>query len=172
MTRTVPRFLLIFSIFIGACATPELSGPPRLGMKFMDVYPPQFGGGTHDGLDLDAPLGTPVRSIADGVVALSTTYDLRGNLTNVVLIQHKDRTASRYLHIEKVLVKRGDEVKKGQQIAVLGLNGPGGPNTSARVPYPHLHLEVYRNDRLIDPLLLKMDCKEGDWRWPIGCAGN
>ncbi len=164
--------LLLCTLLLTACATPEGSGPPRLGMKFQDSYPPQFGGGTHDGLDLDAPLGTPVRSIADGVVSISTIMDIKGHKTNVVLIQHKDRTVSRYLHIEKVQVKRGDEVKQGQPFAVLGLNGPGGPNTTARVSYPHLHLEIYRQDSLIDPMRLGFTCGAGDWRWPIGCASE
>ncbi len=164
--------LLLFALLSAACATPEGSGPPRLGMKFQDPYPPQFGGGAHDGLDLDAPLGTPVRSIADGVVSISSIMDIKGHKTNVVMIQHKDRTVSRYLHIEKVQVKRGDEVKQGQPIAVLGLNGPGGPNTTARVSYPHLHLEIYRQDNLIDPMRLGFTCGAGDWRWPIGCASE
>ncbi|MEY4712450.1 MAG: Peptidase family [Pseudomonadota bacterium] len=98
--------------------------------------------------------------------------DIKGHMTNVVMIQHKDRVVSRYLHIEQVRVKRGDEAKKGQQIAAIGLNGPGGPNTSARVSYPHLHLEIYRQDSLIDPLRLGFACGAGDWRWPIGCAGE
>ncbi len=164
--------LTLLPLLLAGCASLEMPGPPQLCMKFQDPYPAQYGGGTHDGLDLDAPLGTPVRSIADGVVSIATVTDIKGHKTNILMIQHKDRTVSRYLHIEKVQVKRGDEVKQGQPLAVLGLNGPGGPNTTARVPYPHLHLEIYRQDNLIDPMRLGFTCGAGDWRWPIGCAGD
>ena len=62
------------------------------------------------------------------------------------MIRHDDGTLSKYIHIDKVTVKRDDKVSKGQQFAVTALNGPAGLNTTMRVNYPHLHLEIMRND--------------------------
>ena len=143
-----------------------------LGMKFKQLYPASCGGGEHDGLDIDVPLGTPVRSPADGLIVISTVYDIRGNKTNVLMIRHGNGLITRYLHIDKVRVKRGDEVKRGQVIAVTALNGPGGPNTNIAVTYPHLHLEVIKDSRLIDPEIMNMSCGEVGWLWPVGCNLN
>ena len=105
---------------------------PMFGMRFQQPYPAFVGGGFHDGLDIDVPLGTQVRSIADGFVSIATTWDIRGNSTNVVMIRHDDGTLSKYIHIDNVTVKRGDKVSKGQQFALTALNGPGGPNEGVR----------------------------------------
>ncbi len=164
MKKTI--FLVIF-ISTYACST--LPVTPIFGMKFQQPYPAFAGGGLHDGLDIDVPLGTPVRSIADGLIVISYTFDVRGNSTNVVMIRHNDGTLSKYLHIDKITVKRGDKVSKGQQFAVTALNGPGGPNTNMRVHYPHLHLEIIRNEVLIDPELLNMGCINTVWMLPVGC---
>lgn len=158
---------LITMISTVGCAS--LPVTPMFGMRFQQPYPAFVGGGLHDGLDIDVPLGTQVRSIADGFVSIATSSDIRGNSTNVVMIRHDDGTLSRYIHIDKVTVKRGDKVSKGQQFAVTALNGPGGPNTNRRVHYPHLHLEIMRNDVLIDPELLNMGCINTVWMLPVGC---
>lgn len=160
--------LVLITSLLCACSTVR-GDQPQLGMRFKQPYPAFAGGGEHDGLDIDVPLGTPVRSPADGLVVISTVYDIRGNKTNVVMIRHSNGLITRYLHIDKVRVKRGDEVKRGQVIAVTALNGPGGPNTNMAVPYPHLHLEVIKDSRLIDPMSLGMSCKDSTWLWPVGC---
>ena len=161
--------LLCLITIISTFDCSSLPTTPMFGMRFQQPYPAFAGGGFHDGLDIDVPLGTPVRSIADGFVVISYTVDLRGNSTNIVMISHVDGTLSKYAHIDKVTVKRGDKLSKGQQFAVTALNGPGGPNTSMRVPYPHLHLEIIRNDVLIDPELLNMGCNNTVWMLPVGC---
>ena len=160
-------------LMLSACSTPEFSGPPLLGLKFNEPYPAMFGGGVHIGLDMDVPLRTPVRSIADGEVLASTTIDIRGFPTNVVSIIHSDGVISRYLHIDTLSVKAFDKVRQGQQIALTALNGPGGPSSTSSghklVPYPHLHLEVFKGGKLIDPTSLPLACGETKWRWPVGC---
>ena len=142
---------------------------PTFGYRFQEPYSAFQGGGFHDGLDIGVPLGTPVRSIADGVVIISATWDLRGNPTNVVMIRHNDGTLSKYIHIDKVTVKRDDKVSKGQQFAVTALNGPAGLNTAMRINHPFLHLEIMRKDKLIDPELLNMGCINTVWMLPVGC---
>lgn len=162
--------LINIALILTACANVN-SGEyrPPLGMTFKQPYPFFVGGGNHDGLDINVRVGTPVRSIADGKVAVAHQYNLKGNLTNIVLIYHKDGITSRYIHIDKVSVKEGDTVKQGQQFAVTAMNGPAGPNTNQSVTYPHLHLEIYKYGELIDPLSLKMSCKESIYTWPVGC---
>ena len=161
--------LICLITMISTVGCSSLPVTPMFGMRFQQPYPAFVGGGLHDGLDIDVPLGTQVRSIADGFVVISYTVDLRGNSTNIVMIRHVDGTLSKYIHIDKVTVKRGDKVSKGQQFAVTALNGPGGPNTNMRVHYPHLHLEIIRKDVLIDPEALNMGCINTVWMLPVGC---
>jgi murein DD-endopeptidase MepM/ murein hydrolase activator NlpD len=160
---------IILFCMLSACAPLEFSGAPPLGMKFRDPYPPQFGAGRHAGLDLDVPLGTPVRSIADGEVISAITMKLGSFPTNLITIRHADEVRSRYIHIEKMSVKPFDKVRQGDQIAVTALNGPSGPGSNRLVTYPHLHLEIYKNGELVDPLLLPLACGTTKWRWPVGC---
>ena len=161
--------LICIAIIISTYGCSSLPVTPIFGNRFQQPYSAFVGGGLHDGLDILVPLGTPVRSIADGVVSISTKWDLRGNSTNVVMIRHDDGTLSKYIHIDKVTVKRGDKVSKGQKFAEIALNGPAGLNTAMRVSYPHLHLEIMRKDRLIDPELLNMGCINTVWMLPVGC---
>jgi hypothetical protein len=95
----------------------------------------------HDGLDLAAPLGRPVHAIAAGtVVAAGRAAD--GAV--IVRIRHADGTESLYGHLGAGLdVHEGDRVRAGDQIGVIGLTG----NTTG----PHLHLELTRNGRKLDP---------------------
>ena len=103
----------------------------------------------------------------------ATTLVLRGFQTNVILIKHADGVMSRYLHIGSLSVKPLDRVRQGDQIAVTALNGPGGPASTRLghqlVPYPHLHLEVFKDGELVDPLTLPLACGATAWRWPVGC---
>jgi murein DD-endopeptidase MepM/ murein hydrolase activator NlpD len=164
---TIRAFICIsIAIFTVSCSHAE---GPRLGMKFEEPYSALFGGGFHDGLDLDVPRLTPVTSIGDGTVAQVLNPVISGQPTNIVVIRHEGGYLSRYLHIDRITVKRGDEIKRGQQFAVVELNGPAGPFANRPVTYPHLHLEVIFKDRLIDPQSLSMTCGASRWRWPVGC---
>lgn len=157
-------FIVLFALMISGCA---FDGPP-LGMRFQQPYAT---GGLHQGLDLDVPLGTPVRSIATGKVIYVAQVNLRGIITNIVSIQHDNGYLSRYLHIDNVLVQEGQDVAKGQPIAKVALNGPIG-FTNMLVRYPHLHLEIYNGATLLDPESLNMRCGLGPWMWPVGCKIN
>jgi murein DD-endopeptidase MepM/ murein hydrolase activator NlpD len=95
-------------------------------------------------LDFNMPVGTPVTAIRDGVVVLvEDTFNKHGETAdfaryaNYILIQHPDGTFARYVHLKQnsVLIKPGEFVKSGQEIALSGSTGW----TSG----PHLHLEVY-----------------------------
>jgi len=85
----------------------------------------------HTGLDFQATVGTPIVAAAGGVVVTSETHPEYGNM---VEIDHGNGLVTRYGHASKLLVKKGDLIKRGQQIALVG--------TTGRSTGPHLHFEV------------------------------
>lgn len=95
----------------------------------------------HDGVDIAAPEGTPIRAIDDGEVVYSDR--LRG-YGNMVIVRHADGFASVYAHNEKNLVREGQQVSRGETIARVGSTG--------RVTGPHLHFEIRRYNKAQDPL--------------------
>ncbi|HEX5772614.1 MAG TPA: M23 family metallopeptidase, partial [Nocardioidaceae bacterium] len=86
---------------------------------------------THTGLDFAAPYGTPVVSVANGVVR-STGYD--GSYGNKVVIAHEDGTETWYAHLSAITVSPGESVNGGDLIGNVGSTG----NSTG----DHLHLEV------------------------------
>lgn len=95
----------------------------------------------HTGLDIGAPSGRPVFSVDAGVVLFSGKW---GNYGNVVMIDHGNNTTTLYAHLSKFLVKEKVKVTKGQ---VIGLVGQTGLATG-----PHLHFEVRKSGKVVDPL--------------------
>jgi murein DD-endopeptidase MepM/ murein hydrolase activator NlpD len=104
------------------------------------AYGPR-GSSFHDGIDIAAPHGTPIRAIESGEVIFSDT--LRG-YGNIVILQHSGGFVSVYAHNESNLVRSGQQVSRGEIIARVGSTG--------RVTGPHLHFEIRRNNRPLDPL--------------------
>jgi murein DD-endopeptidase MepM/ murein hydrolase activator NlpD len=98
------------------------------------------GKAAHPGIDIVAARGTPVRCALDGVVKSARWDDTYGN---VVVVAHADSLQTVYGHNDRILVKEGDHVTKGQIIAVLGSTG--------RSTAPHLHFEVLKGDKPVDP---------------------
>lgn len=95
----------------------------------------------HYGLDLNASTGTPVRVTADGLVietSFSPTYG------NYVVVSHGFGTVTRYAHLSRIDVRRSQRLHRGQ---VLGLVGNTGRSRA-----PHLHYEVWVNERAQNPL--------------------
>lgn len=96
--------------------------------------------GTHRGIDIRAAIGTPVTSIAAGLVRRVDVDDDSGAGLHVVVnhvIPGFGNVLSRYLHMDKVATfKRGDEVQRGQ---VLGTSGKTGVKNSG----PHLHFDMF-----------------------------
>jgi murein DD-endopeptidase MepM/ murein hydrolase activator NlpD len=96
----------------------------------------------HTGQDFAAPVGTPVRALADGVVIFAA-YD--GAYGNKIAIQHEDGLVTWYAHLSAYEVAEGDKVQGGQLIGRVGSTG----NTTG----PHLHLEIRpHNADPVDPL--------------------
>lgn len=94
----------------------------------------------HWGLDFRAYLGTPIHSIAPGTVVLVGNHYYAGNC---VFIDHGNGVISMSVHMSKVLVKEGQEIRRGQKI---GLSGSTGRSTGA-----HLHLSVFAQGVAVDP---------------------
>lgn len=97
--------------------------------------------GYHSGTDYRAAVGTPIVASNDGVVALVAERFYSGG---TVLIDHGQGVYTCYFHMSKFDVKKGQKVKKAQQ---LGLSGASG-----RVTGPHLHFAVRINKVQVDPL--------------------
>lgn len=117
----------------------------RVTSAFGSVNRP--GGKPHGGMDLGAARGTPVMAPAAGRVAVSTDrYEGGARYGKVVAIDHADGSRSLYAHLDGRLVRSGDLVRAGQQIALTGATG--------KVTGPHLHFEVARDGAPIDPQTL------------------
>ncbi|MBI4281632.1 M23 family metallopeptidase [Candidatus Uhrbacteria bacterium] len=95
----------------------------------------------HSGIDMAGTYGTPVYAAEDGTVVQAgwgTGYGL------YVLIDHGNGLMTRYAHSSKLLVTRGEQVQRGQRIALLGSTG--------RSTGPHVHFETIVNGRFVNPL--------------------
>ncbi len=98
-------------------------------------------GAMHDGVDISAPVGTPVLAADSGVVIFSGTLHGYGN---TVIIRHDDGYVTVYGHNERNLVNEGDRVERGRQIGAIGRSG--------RTTGANLHFEVRRDNLAQDPL--------------------
>ncbi len=95
----------------------------------------------HNGVDLAGKDGSNVIASAAGVI---TWAGSRYGYGNLVEINHGNGYVTRYGHNSKILVQTGDEVEKGQPIALMGSSG--------RSTGPHVHYEVLKNGRVVDPI--------------------
>ena len=117
------------------------------GMRFHPVHGDRR---PHLGVDYAAPTGTPVRSVADGVVSF---VGRQGGYGNVVFIQHRDNKVTVYAHLSRMDVRNGQRVSQGDNIGAVGCTGT--------CTGPHLHFEYRHNGRHLDPLILARD-KSGE----------
>ncbi len=99
----------------------------------------------HQGVDFPVPVGTPVRAPADGKISAVRSVWGYGK---VVEIDHGNGLKTRFAHLDDQQVTVGDEVRAGQVIATSGATG-----TLADAG-PHLHFEVWKNGKPIDPATL------------------
>ncbi len=100
----------------------------------------------HKGVDIAARQGNQVHAAADGVVVLTESRKVEGNL---IIIDHQNGYTTHYAKLSAFNVKKGDKVKKGD---VIGLVGNTGVSTA-----PHLHWEVHFNGEPIDPMTVVKD---------------
>jgi hypothetical protein len=95
----------------------------------------------HEGIDVSAPMGTPIEAPAAGRI-LSAGWE--SGYGNVVTIDHGYGIVTKFAHASKLFVRAGQRVERGQRIALVGNSG--------LATGPHLHYEVHVNGRPVDPL--------------------
>ncbi|BBA85225.1 cell wall endopeptidase family M23/M37 [endosymbiont of Sipalinus gigas] len=98
----------------------------------------------HNGIDIKVPIGTSIFSICDGIIK-KVSYDK--NAGNFIVIDHNNNYITKYMHLNKSLVKTGQIIKKGDLIAISGNSG--------RTTGPHLHFEIWDKKKAINPLNVK-----------------
>ena len=98
---------------------------------------------SHAGIDIAVPQGTPVRAAGGGTVAAAGTDHDYGLF---VLLRHPEGYETMYGHASRLLVAEGDEVQAGQVIALTGSSG--------RSTAPHLHFEIRREGKSLNPLTM------------------
>ncbi len=101
----------------------------------------------HEGLDISGPRGKTVRAPAKGKV-VAAAYDTK--MGNYIRINHRHGIETTYGHLSKILVRDGQEIKRGD---VLGLIGSTGRYSTG----PHLHYQIAVHDKVVDPLQYILD---------------
>jgi murein DD-endopeptidase MepM/ murein hydrolase activator NlpD len=106
----------------------------------------------HFGVDFAAPVGTPVRAVADGTV---TVAGWASGLGRCVKIDHPNALASTYGHLVRIAagIAAGTAVERGQVIGYVGATG--------LATGPHLHFALHRNGEYVDPLAVTAEAEQG-----------
>ncbi|MBF0394569.1 MAG: M23 family metallopeptidase, partial [Alphaproteobacteria bacterium] len=114
-------------------------GNPLASLQLSSGFGAREGG--HEGLDLTAPVGTPVLATGRGVVAVAGP---RGPYGLMVELRHGEGMVTRYAHLDCLSVAEGAVVPLGAPLGEVGATG--------RTTGPHLHYEIRQGDRALDPL--------------------
>ena len=109
--------------------------------KIISSFGSKGGGVKNDGINIVAPKGTSIKSAEAGIVVYAGN-ELKG-YGNLLLIRHEKGFMSAYAHADKLLVKVGDVVAKGDKIATVGVTG--------NVKQPQLHFEIRKKTKSVDP---------------------
>jgi murein DD-endopeptidase MepM/ murein hydrolase activator NlpD len=97
----------------------------------------------HQGIDIASPLGTPIKASSSGTVLYSGNM-IRG-YGNLIILRHSEEFVTLYAHNQVNLVEEGLRIERGQIIGKVGQTG--------RASGPHLHFEIRRNNKAVDPLV-------------------
>ncbi len=139
MRRSLPALLALVLI---SCQTPQwpVEGPlsSPYGMRMEGVV-----GDLHRGVDIAVAHGTPVRPVLSGRVRFAGTMSGYGQ---VIWLDHPDDVITVYAHLSEISVEVGQEVSKA---TVIGLTGQSGNSRGS-----HLHLEIWRWGREVDPVAM------------------
>ncbi|WP_342641776.1 peptidoglycan DD-metalloendopeptidase family protein [Rhodoligotrophos ferricapiens] len=110
--------------------------------RVISKYGDMPNGARNDGINIAVPEGTSVRAAENGVVAYAGS-ELKG-YGNLVLIRHEGGWVTAYAHNKELLVKRGDQIKRGDVIAKAGATGS--------VSSPQVHFEIRKGAQAVDPM--------------------
>jgi murein DD-endopeptidase MepM/ murein hydrolase activator NlpD len=113
---------------------------PVAGGRLSSPYGPRDAS-FHEGVDITAPIGTPVLAAERGIVVYS---GYRSGYGNVVVVRHDPALSTLYGHNQSNRVRVGQPVRRGEVIALVGDSG--------RTTGANLHFEVWRGDRVVDPM--------------------
>lgn len=159
--------LTVASVLAASAAEPHWRGPFLVPVRgtvltthgarrtYVDLAGREIARSQHPGIDIAAPLGVPLVAPANGVVAFTGTWSLRGN---VVVLDHGARVHSVYAHLASIAVEAGQQVTRGE---LLGRVGSTGLSVG-----PHLHWEVWAGGVVVDPL--EWTRSDGPWSATIG----
>ncbi len=119
--------------------TPEFIWPLR--GTILSKFGAKLGNGTNDGINIAARSGEPTRAAGDGIVVYADNA-IKG-FGNMVIIKHEGGWLSAYAHASELVVKKGDEVIRGQLIGFVGQTG--------NVTQPQLHFSLRKNKQPVNP---------------------
>ena len=146
------KMVLKVEIYIDDVAA-EQGEKPRIAYKKLDFIWPVEGkisdvfteveNKKHQGIDISSPLGTPIRASNAGKVIYSNN-GIKG-YGNLIILRHSEEYVTIYAHNQVNLVEEGTWVEKGQTIGKVGQTG--------RASGPHLHFEIRKNNKPLDPFL-------------------
>jgi murein DD-endopeptidase MepM/ murein hydrolase activator NlpD len=136
-----------------AAATPAPAGPVKSAEampgfrwpvrgRVIAGFGPATNGQHNDGINVAVPENTPIKAAEDGVVAYAGN-ELKG-YGNLVLVRHPNGYVTAYAHAKELMVKRGDQIKRGQVIAKSGQTG--------NVDAPQVHFEIRKGPAPVDPM--------------------
>lgn len=147
--RLLPQLLFLVLAILACGSTRSMDFKhnagcyPLPGAKVISPYHNNRGGHRHTGVDLKTRPNDPIYAVFDGVVTMSKNSYGYGNC---IIIKHDNGMETLYSHNSKNLVKEGDCVKCGQQIALTGRTG--------RATTEHLHFELRKNGKPQNPNVL------------------
>lgn len=116
----------------------------RIGAFGYRMHPTLHRWKMHDGVDLGGRIGDPIYATGDGVVEEVVINRSRRSYGTYIVVNHGFGYKTRYAHLNKVHISRGDSVKRGELIGDLGNTG--------RSSGPHLHYEVIYRGRVVNPI--------------------
>lgn len=129
----------------GALAWPVIGS---VNYDFHDSSYPFKDVSEHEGIDIEADQGTPVRAAGSGTVA--TVYDGGADGYSYIIINHGNSLSTVYGHLSRIDVTQGDMVARGQEVGLSG-GTPGTPGAGEYSTGSHLHFEVRVNGTSVDP---------------------
>lgn len=142
MKHARAALLLACCLTTAGCALPRWPAEGTMtsvyGLRFLGWRPD-----IHEGVDIAAPVGTPVHAMSAGTVSYASAM---GGYGNVVFLDHGGGLVTVYAHLSSIAVQAGARVGHRELIGQVGQSGSASG--------PHLHFEVWRNGRSTDPSVM------------------